>query len=412
MFSNKIRYLLLIALAGLISILYNEYIMGLLFLIVLLLPLVLLALLGISCGMVKAELHSMVHVASKGEKVPITIQLYNPTIIPIYGMKIDLIIRNRFASKHHKKELMVTMDGRSNLCVSCDLQSKYVGNLEITLKGIRCYDYLKLFSLKKKCKASLMIAILPNFYEVEEEIVTNRSGQYTESEHYSPAKSGDDPSEVFAIRKYREGDRIQRIHWKLSSKQNELMIKEFSDPVNCSVLIFLDLSISKDKDSLAYIDALLESALSISYTLLMRKQYHYFSWFDSKRGICRRMQVLSEKDFYEIIAGLIENPNPTHPFNALSTYLAQYPKEQYTDVFYITGEISDGKLDYLSLLMAAEKRIIYLQEEGNNIRQEIRSLNINKNAEDNVNAIAKLGIGLSSINIHNLRSEIQNLRLN
>lgn len=410
MFSNKIRYLLLIAFVGLISILYNEYIMGILFIIVLLLPLVLLVLLGISCAMVRAELSSMVHVAAKGEKVPITVQLYNPTIFPIYGMQIDLSVRNGFTSKLHKKEILVTMDGRSNLCISFTLQSEYTGNLEIAMKSIRCYDFLKLFSLRKKCKDSIKIAILPNFYEIEEEIITNRCALYVESEYYSPTKSGDDPSEVFAIRKYREGDRPHRIHWKLSSKQNQLMIKEFSDPVNCSVLIYLDLNIPRDKDYLVYIDALLESALSISYSLLLKKQYHYFAWYDNT-GVCRRIQVLSEKDFYEIMSGLLENTSIIPSSDALTSYLAQYPKEQYTDLFYITGEVSDGKLDTLSLFQAAEKRIIYLEEESNNVSKGIRSDKKNMNTEDFRKNTSNLGIGLSSINIHDLRSDIQNLRL-
>lgn len=409
MFANKIRYLLLISFVGLISILYNEYIMGILFITVLVLPLVLLILLGISCGMLKAELSSMVHVATKGEKIPFMVQLYNPTPFPIYGIKIDLIIQNGFSSKQHKKELMVTMDGRSNLSVSCDLQSEYVGNLHIAMKGLQCYDYLKLFSLRKKCKDSIKIAILPDFYEVEEEIVTNRGRQYVESEYYSQTKSGDDPSEVFAIREYREGDRIQRIHWKLSSKQNELMIKEFSDPLNCSILIYLDMSISKDKDYLVYLDALLESAMSLSYSLLMKKQYHYFSWFDNKRGVCRRVQVLSEKDFYETMAGLLENANPMNLSDGLWTYLAQYPKEQYTDIFYITGELTDAKLDSLSILMTAERRIIYVQEESNNAKEEAHSYKTNRNTVSYYNETADIGI--SSVNIHNLRTDIQNLRL-
>ena len=48
-----------------------------------------------------------------------------------------------------------------------------------------------------------------------------------ESDSYSTIKGGDDPSEVFAIREYREGDRLQRIHWKLSYETKSANDKGF-----------------------------------------------------------------------------------------------------------------------------------------------------------------------------------------
>ena len=39
-----------------------------------------------------------------------------------------------------------------------------------------------------------------------------------EGERYSQRKAGDDPTELFALREWREGDRLSRVHWKLSQK--------------------------------------------------------------------------------------------------------------------------------------------------------------------------------------------------
>ncbi len=406
MFSNKIKYLLLVIFVGLLSILYNQYVMGIIFITVLTLPFVLFALLCYCYKKVRVELESVAHVVTKGEAVPIAIQLYNPTIFPIHGLKIYLTYKNNYSSKRHKKELIATIDGRSNLPIACNLSSEYSGNLEISLRGIRCYDYLKLFSLKKKRKDKIKVAVLPKLIKVEENFVSNQNRQIVESEYYSQIKSGDDPSEVFSIREYREGDRIQKIHWKLSSKENRLMIKEFSDPLNCSVLICLDLDIPKGKERLALTDALLESALSLSYSFLSQKQYHYFSWYDSNQGICRRSRIITEKDLFGAIDGLLEisESTGTEGSGTLSTYLACYPMEQYTDIFYVTGAISAVKIDALAMLMANKRNIIYIQD----IEEDAKEWEYSKAYEK---GIAELGMGLSLINVNNLQSDIQRLQL-
>jgi hypothetical protein len=227
-----------------------------------------------------------------------------------------------------------------------------------------------------------------------------------ESEYYSQIKSGDDPSEVFSIREYREGDRIQRIHWKLSSKQNQLMIKEFSNPLNCAVLIYLDFDIPTGKERLPVTDALLECSLSLSYSFLAQKQYHYFSWYDSNQGICRRNRIITEKDLFEVVDGLLELSESTGNPNTLSTYLACYPMEQYTDIFYITGEISTAKIDTLAMLIANKKNVIQVLE----IEEDTDALEYLK-AQVYEKGIAELGMELSLVNINNLQSDIQNLRL-
>lgn len=46
-----------------------------------------------------------------------------------------------------------------------------------------------------------------------------------DSDRFSLYKKGDDPSEIFDIRDFKDGDRFQQIHWKLSSKTGHYMVK-------------------------------------------------------------------------------------------------------------------------------------------------------------------------------------------
>jgi uncharacterized protein (DUF58 family) len=393
-----------LAALGLLSILYNEYYVGMIFLSVTAMPFIMFGLFSYIYGRVKVELVSVVHVANRGDSIPITVQLNNPTIFPIANLRIYLVYRNAYSSQRYKKEFLVSLDGRTKTSVICNLLSEYAGNLEITLKGIRIYDYLKLFSFKKKLKEEVKVAILPTFYELSEYYVSNRHMQIVESDHYSTKKAGDDPSEVFAIREYREGDRLQRIHWKLSRKQGQLMIKEFSDPMNCSVLLLVNLCVPKAQNTLYYIDAILECALSISYTFITKGQMHYLSWYDETHGTCSRIRVTKEKDLFEAVDGLLQARPYSESADALSSYLSVHPNDQYTDLFFVTGEVSTSRLDLLSIIKAQNRQIIHVSDIDNrNSTHDMSDQVLQKSGE--------MGIELWPVDVTNVRRDIEQLRL-
>ncbi len=412
MIQNKIRYLVLLAAIGLLSILYNEYFMGILFLTVIGLPFLMFAVLSFIYGMINVEMVSNVHIANRGETIPVSIMIHNPTFFPISNMQLFLTYSNSFSGKKYRKEFMISADGRTRATITCNILSEHAGNLEISLKKIRIYDYLKLFSLRKRLKGELKVAILPVLHEIMEDDLTNRTRMQIESDYFSPVKSGDDPSEVFMIREYREGDRPTRIHWKLSVKQNQLMIKDFSDPLNCSMLIFANLSVSRYEDVLIYMDALMECALSLSYSFLLKGQIHYFSWYDQKNCMCRRVRIEKEKDLFEAIDGLLLTGPYSEGIDVMTAYLAEHPNDQYTDLFYVTGEVSKPQLDSLSMIRANIRQIIYVNDTGRHSEIHNGSLRIKLPiAEEVMLKIAEMGIGLLSVDTGNVVRNLEGLKL-
>ncbi|HKL79500.1 MAG TPA: DUF58 domain-containing protein [Mobilitalea sp.] len=412
MIPNKLRYLALLAVIGLLSILYNEYFMGMIFLTVAALPLLMLGMLSYIYGMVSAELISTVHIANRGASIPVTIQIHNPTIFPISNITIYLTYKNSFSQNKFKREFKVSVDGRTNASLICNIFSAHAGNLEVSLVKIRIYDYLKLFSLKKKQRGQIKIAVLPHLNELEEDQFANRLKMMVESDYFSQVKSGDDPSEVFTIREYREGDRLQRIHWKLSMKEDRLMIKEFSEPLNCSMLVFANLSVPQGEDPLVYMDSLMECALSLSYTFFLKGQNHYFSWFDASHGACRRIRIAQEKDIFEAMDGLLQTGPYSEGIDVMTAYLAEHPNDQYTDLFYVSGEVSELQLDSLSMIKANYRQIIYVNDterflESRNGHQYMK-LPI---SEEAMKIIAEMGIGLLSVDTQNVKRNMEELRL-
>ncbi len=404
MLRNIIRYLILFALVGILSILYDTYYLSIFLLVLGIVPFVLFALLVYLYSRVSVCILSIVHVAKRGEVIPISVLVDNPTKFPISSLKLWISYKNAYAPTTNKKSFMVSIDANTKASVICNLLSEYAGNLEISLNSVQVYDYLKLFSLKKRQRGELKIAVLPEYYELSEIQLQSLCIKLSESDYYSAVKSGDDPSEVFAIREYREGDRQQRIHWKLSRKFDQLMIKEFSNPLNYSVLLFADLYIPNGIHPMLFMNSMLECALSISYSLTQAGQLHYFAWYDQHRGGCRRIRVMHEKDFFEVVDGLLQ----AHPYvtstDGLYAYLAEYPMEQYTNVLLLTGEQPRNRRETLTLLKALKRHVIYIGDLDNQPGTRYFPNEIIQCSDD-------MGVVLSAVDANHIQRDLELLRL-
>jgi len=398
MLRNKLRYLLLLAIVGLLAILYDAYYLWIIFVTLLALPFFMFAMLCYIYGHIRVEMLSTVHVAGKDEPIPVTLQIKNPTIFPIPYLRINATYRNLYSSNELAKVIFASVESGSSSKIICNMSSNYAGNIVINLKSYRIYDYLKLFSLKKKLDCTLKAAVLPRYYELE--AIDSTYKITVESDNYSSYKSGDDPSEVHEIREYREGDRPQRIHWKLSIKLDRLMIKEFSDPIDCLDIIFISLCFPDGANTLYHIDSILECVLSISYTFLLRRNPHYIAWYDAAGGICRRVRVEHEKDFYDAVDGLL-NLKPYHTDNdSLMVYLAQFPQEQYTDFIYITGGAVVSQLEKLAYTKAIDRQMILLSEPE--LIEQIQS------DEDGLRKTAmELGVDFLPVDIGNVKRDLE-----
>lgn len=414
MIQNKIRYVVILIITGFLAILYNEYYMGVLFITVVILPLLSFVILLYTYRRLSYQLNSVVHVVNRREAIPISIQLRNPTIFPVANIYITISYYNSFSNqkRYYTQDVNVSVDHHGVAQVTCSLISEHTGNLKISISRVRVFDYLKIFSLRKRNLGEIKVAILPLYHELTEDYLGNRSRMQIESDSFSSVKSGDDPSEVYAIREYREGDRAQRIHWKLSIKQNQLMIKDFSEPLKCSLVVFADLGIPKDAEPLTSVDSILECALSLSYSFMLQRQIHYFTWYDSQLGSCRRLRIETEKDLYEAVDGLLNCGPYIEGVDMAATYFAEYPNDQYTDLFYATKIVTDSQLDSLMLIKAIDRQILFINEaDYSSNKDEIDMQWDLPLANELVKKIAETGIAMLPINASNVKTDLEGLKL-
>lgn len=136
--------------------------------------------------------------------------------------------------KHHifygldAEEVLVLTKGQTQL--SCD----YAGIWDISVKRIRIQDLLGLFWLHPHGQTSWTAQVLWKEVSLPEEI-KRRFALYLESQKEEEHL----PSGDYEVRTYRQGDSLHHIHYKISSKFQTLMVKEYEEEKAEAPAVFL-----------------------------------------------------------------------------------------------------------------------------------------------------------------------------
>ena len=149
----------------------------------------------------------------------------------------------------------------------------------VEIEQVEICDLFHLFKKKITVKGRDRVAVMPEIYRASVTLQESTRDFLIESEEYDKNKPGDDISEVFQIREYRGGDRLQSIHWKLSARTDDLMVREYSLPIACAVVVFWDMEYDP-REGYGELDEFFEAGISISLGLLEAGCEHYAVWYD------------------------------------------------------------------------------------------------------------------------------------
>lgn len=212
------------------------------------------------------------------------------------------------------------------------------GNVAITVEKVRVYDYLSIFAWTiGKNLETQNILVLPPLKEMYlgEDRWYNETNE--DSDRFSLYKKGDDPSEVFDIREYMDGDKIQRIHWKLTSKTGKTMVKEGSLPLTQAVNIFIDTSTQGTEEARCK-DAnhLVQGVYSISMFMIEHRIPQNYIWYDEQNEMIQERLVEQEEELLWMFQDLFKTPMSEQPDALVEAYLAWEEGKMLESAIYLT----------------------------------------------------------------------------
>ncbi len=304
MISHILIYIITVIISGAFFVFYRDILALILFLVFLIIPLLLLLFTIIMRVCTKISIHNKSVSVNVGESATLKLIISNHSPFPITKLTVYTSHRNGFCHDADKGELSFFAPPFSKRTFDINIESKRIGNAIINFSHAKVFDYFSVFSLPISLKKQCVIPVYPSPSSLN---VFLRQSEHNldKSSVYNKFKSGEDSSEVFEIRDYVEGDSLNRVHWKLSSKLDTLMIKDYSLPENKSVLLLADLFNSSQNNT---VDSIIETVFLLSYAFVEQNTPHVIGWYDCNLSGMATIDINNIDDLYTCIGLMYDNP--------------------------------------------------------------------------------------------------------
>lgn len=354
MIVTKILFIALILICAAFYILYIWDFALVLLVIMIALPVLMFAFLLITKFLIKVEFAVKDDTAAKNTNFPVQICVTNRSFFPIGKAEAMIDYYNVFNNEENSFELHMPVQPRNVQRLTFQLSSKFCGIIKIKCRYIRIYDPLRLFCFKVGKGASTQISVMPEGHEIGGSITfTDRVNE--ESNMFSDNRPGDDPSEVFDLRGYYPGDKLNRIHWKLSSKKDDLIVKDYSLPVDVPSVLFLDLRCYDISEyTLPVFDTLIETLVSISQFMLENERFHSIVYYNSHTGGFIEYHIPSSEALSGAIRGIINSVRDDMHCEAPEKYFSENPEMSAASFTFITSKVDHPVIEYIDAELDAD----------------------------------------------------------
>ena len=253
------------------------------------------------------------------------IRVRNEGILPVVCRRLLFLVENTYTGEMRKQHIRVNVLPKSESEIDMGMELAHCGKVRCTVRA----------GLFRKKEAFCNFTILPDLFSTRVEYSLHESDIY-DCETYSPHRKGQDYSELFQIREYVPGDNIRHIHWKLSGRNDELMVKEASFPLDRSMLVIMDKSLGEGSCTPEQSEALASLTVSVCKCLSDEGLDYQIVWNDPEADVCMIRKVQFESDLAESIPSLLTGPVTRSEKTCAALYLQTVGSVNATHVIYVS----------------------------------------------------------------------------
>lgn len=249
--------------------------------------------------------HKQPEVVLKGEPASIAVVLHNRTPLPFSS--VEVLLNADSDAVILPKNKPVSLGAFKKRDATVPFEVEFRGFYELGLRAVRVTDVTGLFRLSRKIGGAKTIIALPHVAELAD--VSLAANLMTQASSRFDIRD-EDYSTIADIRQYQPTDSIKRVHWKLTAKRNEWLVKIFQSNALNIVTVILDATRLPlpTREAYAVEDALVENALGVAKFCLNRNMPVDFH-------AAQKIAAKSPAEFetiYRAAAALRFTPDPAH----------------------------------------------------------------------------------------------------
>ena len=298
MAARRILYAVLVGMAVLFQIFFRFYLSTFVLVLILVLPILslLLALPGWMGSMASAVPEASL--VTVGGSARFRIILYHSSFLPLIRPRVRLGWTNQLTGESGESKLTLTARKPAELTVP----AAHCGRLVCRMEGAACCDLLGLFPLPVRKGPERAVLILPVHLELEgkEELAAGENAGTV-----LRPRPGGGPGEDYDLREYRVGDPLRSVHWKLSSKKDELVVRETLEPQQAAIVVTYD-HFGPPED----LDRTFAQLWALSRWLLQQDRPHHIQWASPLTGVAEDRAVDSPNALLACLDGAFSTPAP------------------------------------------------------------------------------------------------------
>ena len=299
MFFRRIVYLLVLLSALLAQLFDVGYLVHYLFILILVLPLAGLALSLPAMLGCRPKLLTRNSQVQRGSRVSWFLTLDNRFPLPLARVSCCFQVRE-FMSGETRSFRKSETEVFPGLVLPLQLATRHCGRLECRVQRIWMCDCLGLFALPVKPPAPTSVLVGPVPVQTDTVAIPEQKGAVL------PAPKGRSRvGEDYDLRDYHPGDSVRSIHWKLSAKRDQLIVRELLAARRpLPVLIFDHLGPPEE------LDGIIDRVAGLSLFFQRRGQPHEIRWAHPVNGHAHRFVIEDAPTWQQCLTAILSDPAP------------------------------------------------------------------------------------------------------
>ncbi len=232
-----------------------------------------------------------------GGELVLCVGLHNSSLFPIPSCNLSYEITSSFYPCDEVFKCTIPAYSRQDFSFDLPVTFQKSGCYQIKLTHIEFFDYLHFFRFEKNVSILKEVVIHPK----RAESISFDSASFGEGfdEFEESDAKGVVSSNVTDIREYIPGDRLQRIHWKLSAKIDKLMVKENEQTSSNQFTILVELFLP-DPESFV-LEQSLSNACTMAYELLKQGETFFFCYYCKQEEDFAKHLIKSKEDLEQAL---------------------------------------------------------------------------------------------------------------
>lgn len=188
---------------------------------------------------VKAYLYTEHSTVEKMQPCPYEFRIINSSIFAFPFVDAQLRLPRKDAVRTSRKTVRLSLPPLATYSVANEVTFRFRGTYEIGVSCFYVYDFFRMIRVRVDVEEYHNVLVLPRKSVMADGralAASDMSNRQTRSPYAF------DRLEVLDVRDYRRGDALKDIHWKLSSKAEELLVRDYSSGASNRTIVYCDMA--------------------------------------------------------------------------------------------------------------------------------------------------------------------------